>query len=259
MLNYIRAELYKVLRRKYVYVTLGVFLLLESLFVAGFAFHNAHSYPTPFGGAVILITELGAIGTCMCLLSGDMVFAGQYKNSTLKNEVSFGLSRERIYLGKLIVMALLSVAFMVIMLGYYFGLCAAILPLEGHSGFYSAADGLAVVGYFLGVCLPLWLGGQAVACACLFLIHGEISSSFLYVGVYMVSDTMVELAGLLLRGRVGELLLKLHEYMPGPMMAAAKSVVGDRVFMGKAWLVGAFWIAAATAVGLYGFSRKEIK
>lgn len=261
MLNYIRAELYKVLHRKYPYITLAVFLLLESLMVAGYAFHNSHSYPTPFGGAIIMILEFGAIGTCMCLLTGDMVFAGQYKNSTLKNEVSFGLSRTRIYLGKLAVMTLMSIAFMVVMLGYFMGLCAVILPHEGPAGFYfyTVADALIIVGYFLAVCLPLWLGGQAVACMCLFLVHSEICSSFLYVGIYMVLDTFVELAGLLLRGRTGELLLKIHEYMPGPMMSTAKSVVGDWGFLGKAWIVGLFWVAVSTAAGIWGFKRKEIK
>lgn len=259
MLNYIRAELYKVLRRKYVYITLGIFLLLESLMVAGYAFHNSHSYPTPFGGAIIIVLEFGAIGSCMCLLTGDMVFATQYKNSTLKNEVSFGLSRARVYLGKLIAMALMSVAFMVVMLGYFLGLCAVILPHEGAVGFYSTADALIIVGYFLGACLPLWLGGQAVACMCLFLVHNEIGSSFLYVGIYMVLDTFVELAGLLVRGNLGSLLLKIHEYMPGTMMNTAKSVVGDWGFMGVAWIVGLFWVAASTAVGIWGFKRKEIK
>ena len=96
MLNYIRAETYKVLRRPYTYITLAVMLVLEGIFAAGFAFHNSHSFATPFGGAIINIVEMGVIGFCMCLLTGDMVFAGQYKNSTLKNEVSFGLSRTRI-------------------------------------------------------------------------------------------------------------------------------------------------------------------
>lgn len=258
MFNYIRAEIYKLLRRPYTFIALGVVLVLEGFLVAGFAFHNSHSYATPFGGAATIVTELGAIGFCTCPITGDIVFAGQYKNSTLKNEVSFGLSRARIYLGKLIAQTLLSIAYMVVMLGFYMGVCAAILP-HSAEGFYSVADALTIVGYFLAVGLPLWVGGQAVMCMCLFLVHGEIASSFLYVGIVFVLETFLELAGLLIRGGTGELLLKVSRHLPQPILGAASSVVGDWAYLGKAWLVGAFWVIASTAAGLYGFQKKEIK
>ena len=167
MLNYIRAEVYKLLRRPYTYITLAALLALEALFASMFAFHNSHSMPTPFGGAIISIVEMGAIGFCMCLLTGDMVFAGQYKNSTLKNEVSFGLSRTRIYLGKLLAQTLLSLVYLAIMMVFFIGLCAVCLPMEGPAGFYSSGDALIIVGYFLAAGIPLWIGGQAsMCCAC---------------------------------------------------------------------------------------------
>ena len=40
MVNYIRAELYKVFRRKYTWITLVVVLAPESLLVAAWAFTN---------------------------------------------------------------------------------------------------------------------------------------------------------------------------------------------------------------------------
>ena len=259
MLNYIRAETYKVLRRPYPYITLAVMLVLEGIFAAGFAFHNSHSFATPFGGAIISIVEMGIIGFCMCLLTGDMVFAGQYKNSTLKNEVSFGLSRTRIYLGKLIVQTLLSLAYLAIMMAFFIGLCAVCLPMEGPAGFYSSGDALIIVGYFLAAGIPLWIGGQAAMCMCLFLVNGEMASSFLYVGIVFVLDTVIELAGLLIEGGFGNLLLKIQQHFPAPLLDGAKEVVGDPVYLGQAWLVGAFWVIVCTAIGLYGFHKKEIK
>ena len=259
MLNYIRAEVYKLLRRPYTYITLAALLALEALFASMFAFHNSHSMPTPFGGAIISIVEMGAIGFCMCLLTGDMVFAGQYKNSTLKNEVSFGLSRTRIYLGKLIVQTLLSLAYLAVMMAFFIGLCAVCLPMEGPAGFYSSGDALIIVGYFLAAGIPLWIGGQAAMCMCLFLVNGEMTSSFLYVGIVFVLDTFLSVTGLLVQGGLGNLLVKVSGYFPRPMLDIAKTVVGDPVYLGQAWLVGAFWVAACTAIGLYGFHRKEIK
>ena len=259
MLNYIRAEFYKVLHRPYTYITLAVLLALEGLFASMFAFHNAHSLVTPFGGAILPIVELGTIGFCVCLLTGDIVFAAQYKNSTLKNEVSFGLSRTRIYLGKLIAQTLLSLVYLVVMMAFFIGLCAICLPMEGGAGFYSPGEALTIVGYFLAAGLPLWVGAQAAMCMCLFLTNGEMSSSFLYAGLVFVLDNVLQIMGLLVRGRAGDVLLKICQSFPRPMLDGAKAVVGDWGYLGKAWTVGVFWLVACTAFGLYCFHKKEIK
>lgn len=257
MLNYIRAELYKALRRRYVYVTLFILLGLEALLMAGDAFHNAHSLPTTFGNAIVMITELGSIGCCVCLLTGDMVFAGQYKNSTLKNEVAFGLSRARIYLGKLIAQILLSMLYLFIMIGFYVGGCAILLPHNG-SGWFADSTALTIVGYFLAAGFPLWVGAQAATCMCLFLIQNDIGASCATLGLTMVLHNVVNVAGLLIRGWFGDLLVKSSRYMIGSMLDTTKSVIGDMKFMGMAWLVGLFWLAATTLIGVYGFHKKEI-
>ncbi len=258
MLNYIRAEVYKLLHRPYTYIALGALVALEALFVSMFAFHNAHSLVTPFGAAIVAIVEMGTIGFCICLLTGDIVFAGQYKNSTLKNEVSFGLSRTRIYLGKLIAQTLLSIAYLVVMMAFFIALCAVCLPMEAGD-FYTAAEGLTIVGWFLAAGLPLWIGGQAVLCMCLFLVNGEMASSFLYVGIVFVLETVIGLAGLFAGGSVEDVLVTLAGYFPRNLLEVAKEAVGNMTYMGQVWLVGAFWVSVSTAIGLYGFHRKEIK
>lgn len=258
MLNYIRAEVYKLLRRPYTFVALAAMVALEGLYASMFVFHNAHSSPTLFGEAIVTIVDMGAIGFCTCMLTGDMVFAGQYKYSTLKNEVSFGLSRFRIYLGKLIAQTLLSILYLVVMMGFFLGACALCLPHSAEE-IFSDTYGLIIVGYFLAAGLPLWIGAQAVSCMFQFLLQGEIAWSFAYVGVIFVLPSALELFGLFADGSLGELLLKAHEYFPTLVLDGAKAVVGDAVYMGRAWIVGAFWVALSTAVGLYGFYRKEIK
>ena len=259
MLNYIRAECYKLLRRKYTYIALGLMLVLESLLTAGFAFHNSHSFATPFGAAISTIAGLGSVGIVTCLLTGDIVFAGQYKNSTLKNEVSFGLSRARVYLGKLTAQTLLSLLYLVVMLGYYIALCAVILP-HNLEGFPTDAEGLIIVGYFLAAGLPIWIGTQAAACMCQFLVNGDTAAAFAYVGLVFCLEPAAEITGYLLRpNRIGDVLLKAVDYFPVRMLGNAASVVGDGTSLGLCWLVGAFWLAVCTAAGLYGFSRKEIK
>lgn len=48
MVNYIRAEFYKVFRRRYTWITLVVLLALEALMVAGWMFTNSHGNHVDF-------------------------------------------------------------------------------------------------------------------------------------------------------------------------------------------------------------------
>lgn len=259
MLNYIRAEAYKLLHRPYTYIALGVLLALEALYASMFAFHNSHSLVTPFGAAVVTLVEMGTIGFCICLLTGDIVFAGQYKNSTLKNEVSFGLSRTRIYLGKLLAQTLLSVLYLVVMMGFFIAASAVTLP-HSMSIYFNDAFSLVIIGYYLACGIPLWIGAQAALCMCLFLINSDMVASFSYIFLVFMLDSTIQLAGMLMGSTpAARFLLDAYYYFPNPILGAAKGSVGSLAFLGRSWLVGAFWLVVCTAIGLYGFHRKEIK
>lgn len=255
MLNYLRAEFYKVLRRKYVWVTLIVLLSLEALLMCGFVSLNAHGSREYFctgAGIVLWMLPLGFYAT---LITGDMVFAGQYKNSTLKNEVSFGLSRTRIYLGKLIAQTILSLLFCAVLLGFYLGMCWLFLYHDTETD----ALILEQLGYCLATVFPLWIGVQAVTCAMMFLIKSEVGGAFLSVGIFAVLPNVIWLASNMIRGSLGYALTAIYRHMPTVMANAAADGVGDWAWCGRAWIVGAVWCAAFTALGLFGFHKKEIK
>ena len=257
MPNYIRAEFYKVFRRKYTWITLVIVLALEALLVSGWVFTNVHGNHVDFYSGATMAVTLLSVGFCATLITGDMVFAGQYKNSTLKNEVSFGLNRARIYLGKLIVQTLLSVLYCVVMVAFYVGLCWLTLYRD------PVQDELAmqIVGYCLAVAFPLWIGVQALTCACMFLIKSELGGAFLSVGIFMLLPNIIQIAALLagLGRPVGDMLMAVYNHMPTVMADTAKELVGDWAYCGKAWIIGAVWLAAFTVIGLCGFQRKEIK
>lgn len=261
MLNYIRAEFYKVFHRKYVWITLTVVLGLETLLVLGFVSLNAHGgYEDFYTGAVIVDMMLAfGLGFYATLLTGDMVFAGQYKYSTLKNEVSFGFSRARIYLGKLITQTVLSVLFCAVMLVFYLGLCWLLLYHDPETD----AAILKQLGYCLAVSFPLWIGVQAMVCAMMFLIRSEMGSAFAAVGIIAVLPYAVYFTAIIVGGAGGGLLsgvlMAAYDHMPTIMVSCAGDLAGDWAWCGKAWVVGAAWFAAFTAIGLCGFRKKEIK
>lgn len=255
MLNYIRAEFYKVFHRKsYLLITLAVVLGLEGLLVAGWVFTNANGNHVDFYTGAGMLCAMLTVGCYATLLTGDMVFASQYKHSTLKNEVSFGLPRSRIYLGKLIVQLALSILFCVVMVVFYLGLCWLTLYRDPELD----RTAMQIVGYCLLTAFPLWVGIQAVVCACYFFIKSDFATSVAAVVIFAVTPPVLEVAALL-KSPVQEALITLHDHMPTVMIETAPQVVGDWTYCGRAWIVGAVWFAVFTAIGLCGFYRKEIK
>ncbi len=255
MLNYIGAELYKVFHRKYVWITLAVVLVLEGLLAFGYIYENILDRDVFFVSGASALVAMLPIGFFATMLTGDMVFAAQHKSNTLKNEVSFGLSRARVYLGKLIAMTVLSLAFLVIMFAFYLGACWLTLNHDAES------DRLMweIIGYCLLGNLPLWLGVQACVCAMYFLIRSELGAAFTALGLFGILQGALELAAAIAGGTAGEIMIKICAYLPMPVGGNLPDVAGDWAYCGRAWLVGMVWLVGFTVLGLIGFRRKEIK
>ena len=122
MRNYLAAECFKTFRRKYFYIILAVCLGLEAVLLWGYwttwKWGNSN---VDFYSTAIMVPFMLSIGLYATIVTGDIVFSEQYKNNTLKNEVSYGLSRGRIYLGKLLVSTGIAVlAAVVIGIFYYY-------------------------------------------------------------------------------------------------------------------------------------------
>ena len=281
MLNYIRAELYKAAHRVYTWIILGL-ILLGVGFMSAIWFDN-RDYMT-FFDAVRVVDMMMILGFFATIFTCDIVFAGQHQNGTLKNEVSFGLSRARIYLGKFIAMTLLSVLAMVVALGVYLGLCRLILPdYSPHAVYYETAGvykgggamaALELVGLAVLTELPVWLGCQAVICAASFLLNSVIAANVVTVAAVLGSHYVVGFLALVLRdgNPLTPLLVKINSWLPYEILLADLPGVGwlqesptptimeisyRMIFRG--WIIGAFWLIAATVLGLYFFRKKEIK
>lgn len=251
MRNYLTAECYKVFRRKYFYIALAVCLALEGVLLWCYWLTLNWGNPTVnFFFAVGILTFLLAVGLYAPLLTGDMVFSDQYKAGTLKNEVSYGLSRARIYLGKLAVSVLVSLLAAALMLGFYVAGSWLLFP-------HDAQDGLAwsTIGYCLAGALPLWLAAQAVVNACYFLVRSNTIAAFLSVGILGLVSQVFRAFGLLLHPAF-ELV---RQFMPNVMLENLTGMAFQWNYVGLCWLSGLVWFAGATAVGLLAFRRKEIK
>ena len=282
MLNYIRAELYKAAHRKYTWIMLALILLGEGILFL-ICFENREHMI--FFAAARVVGMVMVTGFFATLFTCDIVFAGQYQHGTLKNEVSFGLSRAKIYWGKFIAMTLLSIAVMIIALGLYLAVCRVMLPDYTPNAVYNEVFGvyegggaltaLQLVGLAILTELPVWLGCQAIICAASFLLNSVLAANFGALGIVIGSYYAVGLIGMLvgIDSYAGKLLEKIFNYwLPYSILTAKSPGVAwlqerptpaileiDWGMIGRGWIIGAFWFILATVLGLYFFHKKEIK
>ena len=133
MLRSIRAEWYKAVRRPYFPILfLTCTLLTVGAVYCLYLIKTQSPGITPIGLPFALsLSPLGMVmGLWLVAIGGDLVFSEQYKIGTLKNEISYGIPRSRIYLGKLVLEIAVAVLACALAVGLYLALCVPTLPLE---------------------------------------------------------------------------------------------------------------------------------
>lgn len=193
-----------------------------------------------------------------------MVFSEQYKYNTLKNEVSFGVGRFRIYASRWVVSLLvLAALYLVLVLVYALASLILLGPAQpgGRPGDVRSGCGperpqrLPGSGLLYPGGFPLWLGGMSLAIACHFLITNSTIAAFSYLGILMVLPMALNNLG----QYVNPLFTSLYHLTLNYHMD--QLLVGDLPWskIGQCWLIGLGWTVVSTALGAVLFSRKEIK
>ena len=243
MLNYLSAELWRMARRRLDLIWCAAYLLLVG--VVALSWTGAPLHQTMEGFRDFLVIGLYLGYPLAALADGEARRLG-----TLRNEVSYGLSRGRIYLGKLLVSTGIAVLAAVVMMGFYLGLCWVLFP-------HTELDGMAwqLIGYCLAGAFPLWLAAQAMVSTCYFLVRGTNIAAFTAAGLLAVLPAILQAFGILFHPAFEV----LRQFMPGVMLENLKNMAFQWNYVGLCWAAGLAWLAAATAVGLLAFRRKEIR
>ncbi|MCI8594032.1 MAG: ABC transporter permease subunit [Oscillospiraceae bacterium] len=249
MLNYIHAECYKVTRRKYPYLFLLLVLLGEGLVLFSMWFTNVHGNHNSLENAISILVLMLSIGLYAAIVVCDMVYSDQYRHNTLKNEVSFGLSRARIYFGKTLSAMITAIVLMAVLVGAYLGIAFLTLP---NSDPEVTQVMLATLGMGLLTALPLWLGALAVTMALFSNVRSNVAAAFCAVGAIGLLPNAFKLMALLTNN---ELFVKLHDIC---LTAPLDYFDGTWASCTNAWAVGMGWLAVSMIVGYLLFRRKEI-
>lgn len=268
MVNSIRAEIYKLTHRPYFYVfnlTCAAFALL----VVGCLAYIKFSAPSdqdavnfPFSMTILLMGM--PLGLYLVAVGGDAVFSEQYKHNTLKNEVSYGLPRARIYLSRLIATLLLMVVVFWVTIGVYLLSSLVLLGVPSNEmamDFFgmSAAQAVQMVlqmlGYYVLASFPLWLGALSLSIACYFLIRGSNMAGIGFLALILGVPAILDNLGKYVNPVFHHLYHLTLDYMGGLVISTETM---DWALIGRCWLVGLGWAVLSTAAGLFFFSRREI-
>lgn len=253
MAEYLNAELFKLLRRKYLYIFFGTIMVGELLLVGLWVWSNVAGNPVTFDSGLGIGVNFFSMGLYLALLLSDIVFSEQYKNGTLKNEVSVGISRIRIYLGKLFSAELLGIFFCAAVLIIYTAICRLLLPGGDTDG-----KGLIGFGFALLCALPLWMGALGLANLLFFLLKSNTVAAFSFVAFLWLFGGVLNLLTFLnheVLARVASVIYRLTLTAPFDQHLPT---MPDWPYFGWCLGVGLGWLGATTVLGLLTFRKKEI-
>ncbi len=255
MLNYVAAELYKLRKRKLLFVGMGILLLLETL-VGGPSFWVEEVQDELWEGLIFLLFLLMSFGLFFAPVFAALVFDDQYGRGTLKNEIVYGIPRWRIYLGKLCAAALAGTVCAALAVAWYLVLC-----LMANGGALPSAQMWAALLTLVATAWLTWLAALSFAFLALSVLH---STSGALVVVYLVSFLCIPVGLTGYDGKVRWLRFLAHWFYSAPYAqvwydATYGAGLGSLPSLGFALRVGGGWIAVTTLLGLALFQRREIR
>ena len=251
MLNYLKAELYKLLHQRAFCVSLSLLLVLEGMLAVLQRLIGSWD----FNRTVALLCGGLPAGFFLIYPLGTFVFSEQYKHNTLKNEQAFNFSRQRIYLGKFFASAITCTFVCILSIGFFLGFSWFLCPNEPGA---DAVTGLILLGYCLLIAFPLWLGALSLLHMLQFSIKNTTVFTVLYIAYFMAFEPMVWLfANSLTVKPWNDTFSVLYRVQ---LSTPLSHLTGNLTpILGWAWLVGMGWLVLTTVVGLFLFRKRDIK
>lgn len=245
MLNYIRAELYRNFNRVYFWCMTGSLAAFALLCVV--ISKNALSLTDLFGiGIKCLILPVFLVSMII-----EMVTAEEQKNQTLKNVVSFGISRNKLVLSKLIVTVILSVISAIIILAVYFGSGAIFLK----AGKDFSLDVVKIFTFRLLSAVPLWIGAISIGNFLAFAFRNNTVFAFVYAGLFVILNQVIKLLSMLVSDK--------FNYVYNILITTQLKNLGEEIATGHnlmaAVFVGIVYTIILTISNILYFRNMEVK
>lgn len=245
MLNYLQAELWRVFRCKSLYVQAAFLLFCAHLFA--FLYGNGDFPQLVSGVCSTMFTGILAAPMLAQLVDGGF-------QDTVKNELSFGLSRTFIYLGKLAGGIVLGLLFCGVLVG---GVLVSGWLFLTHGPAREYLSALGMLAFCLTAALPLWCGMLSLCHMLGTLIRSPGVWVSLYFSFFFIAQPLL---ASLLGNHIGR--FDLFQAVLAPYSLLLSGYLSGTLsrtpgYLLLCWAVGLGWAAASTAVGLLCFRCRE--
>jgi len=240
MLNYMKSELYRIRTSKGTYVMFILFSVLVVLYnVMIYGFKVADT-TFPYGTTKFSLGTLsGSIQMLLiiCLVITSVVFAGEFKNNTVKNVVSYGISKTQMYIGKYIVTLLFAFILMPVVALMY--ALSAYMLLDNSGSQYFVVFIKAIV-----INIPIYISCITLGMALFFAVQNEVTGYWIWGTIIVIIPTLLALIGMKV-----DLLADIAKWLPWNLVAS-----GDMTDTGYVYEWATFSGAIKSIISGLGFS-----
>lgn len=264
-MNIIRADIYRIVRGKGLYITLALLLGLVTLVVASSTSNTVgiqmgelekslgieeESVYTGLNAVAVLCANMDNFVWCMLPLL-IFVAAPMFSNGAVKNTLSCGMSRVRLYFSKFALSAALSAGAMILYLAY--GMLLGTI-LRGFGG--PPPDGYWLT--LLKTCASQLLLLLALNAVGIFLVF-TTKRTAMVISIY-ITICLVPLIIIMILSENNPNLIWLYDYdLLGNIKKFGFINVLEAADLIKGYALGAFYLVVSTVAGLMLFKRAEIK
>lgn len=259
MINYIKSEVYRNIRSKGNYIFLFgciAFVIFINGVLAGFVNNDPNfPYANTYFSFSSLYMSMG-IPIALCLPMVAVIFGQEYKSHTLKNSISYGIARSKIYFGKFVVLLIIALINLILISSVYIG--SALLLLDNSGSIYLNELIRALIA-----CMPLFLVSATVAHCFYFIFESETTVVMWWVSIMVIIPKVMELLG----ARV-EILRNIAKFMPWNIVKNITEGSGAHKFIFfwssqqgliNCFIVGIVGTLAFYLLGMKLFEKVEIK
>jgi ABC-2 type transport system permease protein len=134
MMNYIKSEFYRVSHNRGIYILTVILAFLSFLQNAVLGWYGRKDSGFPYATTSFSYSNLVANPMLFCALGtiiGIILYEGNKKNGNLKNTISFGIPRRKVFIGQCIVAAVSAVFSLFIVMSIYIVSAATLLEHTG--------------------------------------------------------------------------------------------------------------------------------
>lgn len=245
MLNYIKAELFRVFHKKGFWIYT---IVLSALALITNVVDKLDNEPA----VVILISELfettvRALPFVLFLILPliFMVSSEENKNQTLKNTIACGTSRNTVAISKFIVSLITCIAWAAIILFVFYGSGSIMFGISGEIKPYIIK---------LLVSFPLFIGAVSVATFIALIINNSTASAFVSFGVFTFTANIV----MLLETLVSKNFTKLYDVLITVQLSGLKNTLTNTIVL-RSIISGGVYMVVFLGLTLICFNKKEIK